>query len=320
MYSTDGAALFYTTLLPATLQVVRQYALHLLFVPPAPQLGAPAEGVVPTRNLFPFQHRPNVLDRDHIVVPTGWDSWGKIAVLRDGFDAKAWGEAWESDINAAEDEPDDGTGALSMFAAMVPDESVKVRGGFYRLTTWFTYVFDQPPPLPVFNNPVAEQTFLGKHYDENAKKPDRDPRGAFRDPSANAAGVVGPLGPSSFSLPAVERALSEMEAAGASERASLSQSTAGEPATRKLPPARAGTAARPGAPGLPPVGAAARTAAGVGTAGPSPPPNGQTQHEVLHNFFQSLLTSKDRAGAAAAVSKTAPAKATASTDDAEGTA
>ena len=47
------------------------------------------------------------------------------------------------------------------------------------------------------------------------KKSDRDPRGAFRnrtDFAGSAAGIVGPLGSSSFNLPNVERALSEMEA------------------------------------------------------------------------------------------------------------
>ena len=61
---------------------------------------------------------------------------------------------------------------------------------------------------------MPEQTFLGKHYDENAKKGDRDPRAAFRNqnemPGQIAAGIVGPMGSSSFSLPHVERALTEM--------------------------------------------------------------------------------------------------------------
>ena len=68
--------------------------------------------------------------------------------------------------------------------------------------------------MPPFNNPVPEQAFLAKNYDENSKKSDRDPRGAFRNPAeftGASAGIVGPLGSSSFNLPNVERALSEME-------------------------------------------------------------------------------------------------------------
>jgi hypothetical protein len=40
-------------------------------------------------------------------VTAGWDSWGKIAVLRDGFDTKAWGKAWEHDVSS-ESVVDDG--------------------------------------------------------------------------------------------------------------------------------------------------------------------------------------------------------------------
>ncbi len=79
--------------------------------------------------------------------------------------------------------------------------------------SYLTSLF-QPPSLPPFNEPVPEQTFLAKNYDENAKKPDRDPRGAFKNPTevgAGKAGVVGPMGSSSFNLPNVERALVEME-------------------------------------------------------------------------------------------------------------
>ena len=99
----DGASLFYTTPQPTTLNVLRQYTLHVLFVPPAPSPdGALDSTAAPVRNPFPFVHKPNTLDRDRIVVPAGWDSWGKIVVLRDGFDAKAWGEAWERDLSSAD--------------------------------------------------------------------------------------------------------------------------------------------------------------------------------------------------------------------------
>ena len=90
-----------------------------------------AEVVAPHRNPFPFSERPNILDRDRILVPAGWDSWGKIAVLRDGFDAKAWGEAWDKDLEAANDGPNDvrekEAGARHLFAELVPDRGSKVR-------------------------------------------------------------------------------------------------------------------------------------------------------------------------------------------------
>ncbi len=100
----------------------------MLFVPPAPSpaAAAPSEVATPPRNPFVFEHKPNALDRDKIVIPAGWDSWGKIAVLRDGFDAKLWGEAWENDLDHSDDS--DGTGhAQRLYVGLVPDMSRKVR-------------------------------------------------------------------------------------------------------------------------------------------------------------------------------------------------
>ncbi|KAI0065700.1 hypothetical protein BV25DRAFT_1879543 [Artomyces pyxidatus] len=257
-----GASLFYTTPQPATLQVLRQYALHLLFIPPAPPPGVlPSnEPVAPVRNPFPFQHKPNTLDRDRIVVPAGWDSWGKIAVLRDGFDAKAWGEAWEHDLEGNAEQTPDEPSAQKMYTTLVPDQGVK------------------PTPLPPVNNPTPEQAFLAKNYDENSRRTDRDPRGIFRTPTeTSTAGLVGPLGSSSFALPNVERALTEMEGG-------LSASQ-----TKRL------SAARPPSSPTVPTPSSPNAAAG-----------GQTQHEVLQNFFQSLLSSKDRTAASAAAKAASP--------------
>jgi len=126
--STDGAGLFYSTPQPTTLNVLRQYALHALFVPPAPAPDGTLDGAAaPARNPFPFLHKPNTLDRDRIIVPAGWDSWGKIAVLRDGFDAKAWGEAWEYDLESGVDDEGSEAGARKQYAALVQDQGLKVR-------------------------------------------------------------------------------------------------------------------------------------------------------------------------------------------------
>lgn len=72
-----------------------------------------------------FQHRPNTLDRDRIVVPAGWDSWGKIGVLREGFEARVWGEAWDTDL-ADGSEAEDAGGAKKMYRSLVPDQGAKV--------------------------------------------------------------------------------------------------------------------------------------------------------------------------------------------------
>ncbi|TRM67915.1 dynein light intermediate chain-domain-containing protein [Schizophyllum amplum] len=258
-----GAGVFYTTLLPETLATLRQYALHMLFIPPAPSptstlpISTSTSEIIQTKNPFRFAQKPNTLDRDRIIIPIGWDSAGKITVMREGFDVKAWQRSWTTDNSAEEDTDQDGVKA--MYSRLAPDQSIKDH------------------PLPPLISPTPETTFLSKHYDENAKKPDRDPRGAFRNPNDMVpGGIVGPVG-GSF-LPNVERVLTEMEAS-----ASLSSSTSRRPA-----------AARPGNIHAGPASLSPRENV---AAKASPSPTGQTQHEVLQNFFQSLLStsSKDRA-------------------------
>lgn len=40
----------------------------------------------------------NVMDRDKVLVPPNWDSWGKIRVLREGFDVEGTSSGWSTDI------------------------------------------------------------------------------------------------------------------------------------------------------------------------------------------------------------------------------
>ncbi|KAF3768880.1 hypothetical protein M406DRAFT_249207 [Cryphonectria parasitica EP155] len=44
--------------------------------------------------------KPNVIDRDRVAVPPNWDSWGKIRVLREGFDVEAVSEGWSIDLES----------------------------------------------------------------------------------------------------------------------------------------------------------------------------------------------------------------------------
>ena len=115
----DGAAVFYTSQTnPASYAKLRQYILHRLFAPdPSSQLAATTPTPTPTaassrtapvqstprqsaRASFPFLHRANVVDRDQVLVPAGWDTWGKIKILRERFDCEACGQRWEADLEA----------------------------------------------------------------------------------------------------------------------------------------------------------------------------------------------------------------------------
>ncbi|MCJ1288422.1 hypothetical protein MMC26_007779 [Xylographa opegraphella] len=40
----------------------------------------------------------NVIDRDKILIPPNWDSWGKIRVTREGFNVEAVSTGWSNDI------------------------------------------------------------------------------------------------------------------------------------------------------------------------------------------------------------------------------
>ena len=93
-------------------------------MPPAPTPSS-SEAQPPVHNLFPFVQKPNTLERDRILVPAGWYSWGKVSVMRDGFDAKMWGEAWERDLEAGEQETSE-AGAKKAYATLVRDQESKV--------------------------------------------------------------------------------------------------------------------------------------------------------------------------------------------------
>ncbi|KAH1616033.1 hypothetical protein KXX31_002105 [Aspergillus fumigatus] len=51
----------------------------------------------------------NVIDRDKILVPPNWDSWGKIRIIREGFDMEGVSTAWSIEI---QDPPEPLTGAV----------------------------------------------------------------------------------------------------------------------------------------------------------------------------------------------------------------
>lgn len=39
----------------------------------------------------------NIIDRDKILIPPNWDSWGKILVLREGFDVEGISKGWSNE-------------------------------------------------------------------------------------------------------------------------------------------------------------------------------------------------------------------------------
>lgn len=74
-----------------------------------------------------------MIDRDKILVPPNWDSWGKIRVLRDGFDVEASSLGWSHDIQGELTSPAMTTEGLNVMA--------KVRAnGSYEGEAWTSAV------------------------------------------------------------------------------------------------------------------------------------------------------------------------------------
>ncbi len=42
----------------------------------------------------------NVIERDKVLIPPSWDSWGKIRVLREGFDVEGISRGWSIDVQS----------------------------------------------------------------------------------------------------------------------------------------------------------------------------------------------------------------------------
>lgn len=79
-----------------------------------------------------------MIDRDKILVPSNWDSWGKIRIIREGFDMEGISTAWSIEIqdppepltNGVDDRSsdeqtanavDDGTSAVAIFEQTIQD-------------------------------------------------------------------------------------------------------------------------------------------------------------------------------------------------------
>ena len=77
----DGASLIYTTpFLANSLQTLVHSSLGIQSLLKRPSL------------------EKNVIDRDKILVPSNWDSWGKIRIIREGFDIEGVSTGWSIEI------------------------------------------------------------------------------------------------------------------------------------------------------------------------------------------------------------------------------
>ncbi|KAI9259874.1 dynein family light intermediate chain [Sporodiniella umbellata] len=136
-----GAALFYTSSYqPYTYHHLREYILHRLL---SNQNG----------KTYPFQAKAQVVERDTVFVPSGWDSWGKIKVLREGFDCESVSEGWDENTLI---EGHSSTGAMGMYEEIIPNEELE----------------HQPEHVSVTTVCEDEQTFYERHFETLQKTQD----------------------------------------------------------------------------------------------------------------------------------------------------
>lgn len=127
-----GAALFYTsTLQPYTFHNLRQYILHRL--------------LTTSSKSYPFKLKAQVVERDAVLVPSGWDSWGKLRVLRDGFDCDAVHQGWDADMDAVTDRQQPGShGARGNYEDLIHNPNSDDQVSFFyfvkKRNSFFFYV------------------------------------------------------------------------------------------------------------------------------------------------------------------------------------
>ncbi|CAO0801347.1 unnamed protein product [Mucor circinelloides] len=288
-----GAALFYTsTLQPYTFHNLRQYILHRL--------------LTTATKSYPFKLKAQVVERDSVLVPAGWDSWGKLRVLREGFDCEAVHQGWDSDMDAVTDRQQPGAhGCRGNYEEVITNPNSTEQP-----------LTNVPPPVTCED----EQAFLDRHFEtlqHGSELPGRKGTGATSAANATTRpSVVGPLGVSSaldfvpehrsgvtgsrhkdVSSPDSNMKLSSSSSSTTTNTASVAT---------KLSSLTSGL----GSSGI--GGSGATSASGVGSNAPLSPidtnnmtsplggvnqpgvagAGGGPSHEVLANFFQSLLVKK----------------------------
>ncbi|PWN96954.1 DLIC-domain-containing protein [Tilletiopsis washingtonensis] len=316
-----GAALFYTAQSrPQTFDVLRSYVLHRLFTPaPASRIassgteaaaapnGAPSEGPVAgggtaLSTRFPFLHRASTVERDILIVPSGWDSWGKIHALRDGYACAPVSAGWECDVltervrrerglaKGAPELEDEARQQDRGQAAAAADAGVLSAVRLYEDLVAGWKAAPAPNPNSSRVKEPDEQAFLAQHFATLQKDPDTQSRLARLTSGGGGGGggtpsVVGPMRSVSLSLPGVERAMQDRDTPD-------SEATVKPPRTSRRDSTRDSVSSKPTSPLL-------------GSSPGASSPGGVKQSEVLHSFFQSLLNKEKTPSSSPSISRSA---------------
>ncbi|KIW71328.1 hypothetical protein PV04_03509 [Phialophora macrospora] len=270
----------------------------------------------------------NIVDRDKILVPPNWDSWGKIRILKEGFDPEAVANAWSVEIQSPPEEKFDL--ASRPTAGSEQDNATQNGEDTDSAVHLFESTLRHPNSAPQTFQPRSQdetvsvptvQEFLQAQYEvleklkaEDEKADRKSRKGA---PAPTGSGVAGSVdggnedvGPKGVSNPRMAEHIGpyQINVNGIDFDA--------EEATRRL---RERESERQNAKNPPPVSGLGGTSTPMrrmgsdhggggseGTQSPAANAAGKQSNEAMSQFFANLINKKDkRAGAGTNVSASA---------------
>lgn len=130
----------------------------------------------------------SVLVRDEVFVPAGWDSWGKIRVLREGFDAEGIAAGWEVDLDETldPDSEDAEVGAVDVYEEVIQDP----RKSRASVSNYFDQQVTAINALDLFQELEQQQWEVGEGTDDQGGSPGSKRKKAVSTRTASAQSNV----------------------------------------------------------------------------------------------------------------------------------
>ncbi|KAJ8325582.1 hypothetical protein O5D80_005791 [Batrachochytrium dendrobatidis] len=296
-----GAALFYVSQQrPDTIINLRSYILHRLLSKNSQTVNS--DTVQSSRKLagYEFTGCAQTVERDAVSIPAGWDSWGKIRVLRDGFPCEVYSGINDSDLAQSTQDPTSGPlcSVIPMYQTVVADRSLNILD------------------MPALIEPENDQDFLQKHLpllmklDEQsrvnssagtslASSPASNPMTTsqlLNDKTASHSTADAPAS-TNTQITTSREVLEDLSAKVAKQQESIRDKVSGAgigdlAAKRILERANSGSLSKYSNS----AGGAAAVVGGSGSTGSGGAGITAGSQEVLANFFQSLLAKKGASG------------------------
>ncbi|KAK4057713.1 hypothetical protein OIO90_001361 [Microbotryomycetes sp. JL221] len=202
-----GAGVFFTsTTRPESFSRLRSYILHRLFgsssslstTNQSTSTSSSSASSSASREFLNFKFKANVVDKQQVTVPSGWDSWGKIKILRETFEPNQICSLWNSslkqdDDNAVvdQDRQQYGSGIRKESDQIVANREDRKDQNIVTEYEKVIVDFDSQTLSNVNPSPTIqaedEQIFLKKHYQHLQKLMENDPRAVFNQRSSSSS-------------------------------------------------------------------------------------------------------------------------------------